>query len=213
MLMRPVLSRPSSPSHLWGLYYKCREVNQSLPLLQSLFLSLLTGPLSAKIHSLWVTPRRFFFLLCSAFSYLFIFWPCHVACRILVPQPGTSAVKAWSPNYWTARKFPLPSYLKTSFSMSNFHRSLPKNDYVLMNHTCGCVINELLWYLCHLSVLGGTTIKYFFYCGKIHIILKLNILTIIRCTTMALVHTHHPYLVPEYFYHPTPNINTQKPTH
>ena len=32
------------------------------------------------------------------------------ACGILVPQPGIeprpSAVKAWSPNHWTAKEFP-----------------------------------------------------------------------------------------------------------
>ena len=42
---------------------------------------------------------------------LFIFWLCCRACRILVPQPGIepgpSAMKAWSPNHWTSREFPL----------------------------------------------------------------------------------------------------------
>ena len=33
----------------------------------------------------------------------FAFWPWHMACGILVPWP--SAVKAWSPNHWTARDF------------------------------------------------------------------------------------------------------------
>ena len=35
------------------------------------------------------------------------FWPCHVACRILLPRPGIEplcrAVEAWSPNHWTTR--------------------------------------------------------------------------------------------------------------
>ena len=45
------------------------------------------------------------------FIYLFIylFWPHRVACRILVLRPGTepgsSAVKAPSPNHWTVREF------------------------------------------------------------------------------------------------------------
>ena len=43
------------------------------------------------------------------FIYLFI-WPRGVACRILVPQPGTEpvppAVKAQSLNHWTARELP-----------------------------------------------------------------------------------------------------------
>ena len=38
------------------------------------------------------------------------FWLRHRACGILAPQPGIeprpSAVKVWSPNHWTARKFP-----------------------------------------------------------------------------------------------------------
>ena len=41
----------------------------------------------------------------------FLFWPCCTTCGILVPQPGTEpellAVKAQSPNHWTAREFPL----------------------------------------------------------------------------------------------------------
>ena len=39
----------------------------------------------------------------------FFFWPCHVACRILVPRPGIKlgppAVEAQSPNHWPAREF------------------------------------------------------------------------------------------------------------
>ena len=42
-------------------------------------------------------------------------WPCRTACRILVPQTGIevkpSAMKAWSPNHWTAREFPSISAL------------------------------------------------------------------------------------------------------
>ena len=41
---------------------------------------------------------------------LYFFWPNYAACGILVPQPGIeprpSAVKAQSPNHWTAREFP-----------------------------------------------------------------------------------------------------------
>ena len=44
-------------------------------------------------------------------QYCFFFFPRHSACGILVPwtgiEPGPSAVKAWSPNHWTARKFPI----------------------------------------------------------------------------------------------------------
>ena len=39
-------------------------------------------------------------------SFLVIYWPCHAACRILIPQPGIKsapcALEAWSPNPWTA---------------------------------------------------------------------------------------------------------------
>ena len=44
------------------------------------------------------------------FKFCFVL-PHHVACRILVPQPGVesrpTAVKAPSLNHWTARKFSL----------------------------------------------------------------------------------------------------------
>lgn len=39
------------------------------------------------------------------------FWPHHLVCRILIPWPGVEpwpvAVKAWSPDPWTTREFPL----------------------------------------------------------------------------------------------------------
>ena len=42
------------------------------------------------------------------------FWPCHVACGILVPGPGTepvpSAVKVQSPNHRTDREFPRKNF-------------------------------------------------------------------------------------------------------
>ena len=46
------------------------------------------------------------------FIYLFIyFWPRHAASRMLVPRPGIEpgalAVKALSPNRWTAREYPV----------------------------------------------------------------------------------------------------------
>ena len=56
------------------------------------------------------------FCFCLGFVCLFVFcsfgffWPCLLACRILVPQsgiePGPRAVKAQSPNHWTTREFP-----------------------------------------------------------------------------------------------------------
>ena len=43
--------------------------------------------------------------------FFFFFQPSNAACAILVPwpeiEPMSSAVKAYSPNYWTAREFPV----------------------------------------------------------------------------------------------------------
>ena len=57
------------------------------------------------------------------FYFLFIFWPCHASCGILVPQPGIepgpSAMKVQSPNRWTARE--LPGYfLKVTLLYSTY---------------------------------------------------------------------------------------------
>ena len=46
----------------------------------------------------------------------FFFWPCRMACGILVPQlgikPMPSAVKVQSPNHWTGREFPKGTILQ-----------------------------------------------------------------------------------------------------
>ena len=46
----------------------------------------------------------------SIYVSIYMFWPCRIACGILVPQPGIEpgapAVRAPSPNHWTAREFP-----------------------------------------------------------------------------------------------------------
>ena len=59
----------------------------------------------------------FFFLMFVI--YLFI-WPCRRACGILVPWPGIepvpSAVKAQSPNHWTAREFLIDCFLQAPFT-------------------------------------------------------------------------------------------------
>ena len=74
--------------------------------------------------SMLLSISAFFQLLCSSYVvlifyyfiyliiYLFIyFWPCCMACQILVPQPGiepvSPAVETWSPNHWTTREFPV----------------------------------------------------------------------------------------------------------
>ena len=45
----------------------------------------------------------------SALFLCFLFWLCHTACDMLVPQPGIepqpSTVRAWSPNHWTVKEF------------------------------------------------------------------------------------------------------------
>lgn len=47
---------------------------------------------------------------------LFLFWPQHVACGILIPLPAIelvpTAMKAWNFNYWTTREFPLLLFRK-----------------------------------------------------------------------------------------------------
>ena len=58
----------------------------------------------------------------------FFFWPHRVACGILVPQPGIepgpSAVKARSPNHWTAREFAeMFSFNEVQLISSFFHGS------------------------------------------------------------------------------------------
>lgn len=45
--------------------------------------------------------------------FLFVFWPCCMAGRILVSRTGIEprplALKAQNPNYWTTREFPIHS--------------------------------------------------------------------------------------------------------
>ena len=59
--------------------------------------------------------------------------PHHMACGILVSQSGIEpaplAVKAWSPNHWTTREFPV--------------------DMFLNHHRCP-LAKELLWWMTHL---------------------------------------------------------------
>ena len=63
-------------------------------------------------RSKWICPKItgvFFFFCIKAIYLLFWWWYC-LACRILVPQPGTKsappAVEVWSLNHWTAREVP-----------------------------------------------------------------------------------------------------------
>ena len=62
--------------------------------------------------------------------------PCHVACGILVLQPGIKpwplAVRAWSPDHWTAREFPEVSFF--DYGNLQIMKQLwhSKNDHVLL---------------------------------------------------------------------------------
>ena len=63
----------------------------------------------------------YFCIVLFYFLTFFVFWPCHVACGILVPQPGIKprslAMKAWSPNQ-TIREFPTTSVFSPPFLLS-----------------------------------------------------------------------------------------------
>ena len=78
---------------------------------------------AVKYHQFHVVQSNFFFL------FLF-FWPCHMAFRILVPQPGiepgSPAGEAWSPNHWTPREFPVIfiSYVSCNDLNSSCHWGL-----------------------------------------------------------------------------------------
>ena len=89
------------------------EIEPASPALENGFLS--TGP-PGKAHRLVLqeaVSQGGVLLLWGAVhldvTIFFFFWPCHVACGILVPQPGvesgSSAVKASSPNHWTSGEF------------------------------------------------------------------------------------------------------------
>ena len=55
--------------------------------------------------------RKGLVFLYSFYILKIIFWPCHMACGILVPlleiELGPSTVKVQSPKHWTTREFPI----------------------------------------------------------------------------------------------------------
>ena len=73
--------------------------------------SILTHPLSMNQFYLEILELAFLLL----FLFYLFFWLCCMACGILVPRPRIEpvppAVEAWSPNHWTARKFPDLAFL------------------------------------------------------------------------------------------------------
>ena len=58
----------------------------------------------------------------------FFFWPCQMACRILIPQPGIEpmlpAVEAQSPNHWTTREVPCLYILNRLLSRTDLENCL-----------------------------------------------------------------------------------------
>ena len=56
----------------------------------------------------------FYFFLSFKKLLIFISWPCHVACGILVPQPGIEPmppeVEGQSLNHWTTMEVPGPHF-------------------------------------------------------------------------------------------------------
>ena len=77
--------------------------------------------------------RFYSFVLKAASVYIFFFWSCHTACRILVSPPGIEpvplTVKVRRLNHWTTRELPseelLKAFLKKQFS--------PYLGYEIMN--------------------------------------------------------------------------------
>ena len=67
-----------------------------------------------------------------------LFLPHCAACRILVPRPGPVAVKAQSPNQWTAREFPrnflnVPSVVPLGLGSKGHHNlkaTVPLHTFV-----------------------------------------------------------------------------------
>ena len=63
----------------------------------------------------------------SFFSLFFFFWPCTVACGILVPQPGielsSPAVEAQSLNHWCAQEVPIFFSFFLDFAYKRCHIS------------------------------------------------------------------------------------------
>ena len=70
-----------------GIYYNCRRENLLL-----------------------MVARRWMKHTSWQHGHFFFFWPQHLACRILVPQPGIEpeppAMEVWSPNCCTTKEFP-----------------------------------------------------------------------------------------------------------
>ena len=98
---------------------KCRETVWAWPSVRELSQKLL---LHFPFLFLYLSSRSEAVVICEFKAELAIpiifFWPCGIACKILVPKPGIepepTAVKVLSTNHWTAREFPWPFQLDSA---------------------------------------------------------------------------------------------------
>ena len=70
-----------------------------------------------------------------------------MASKILVPQPGIEpgclAVKAWSPNHWTARKLPATEFFTCPVLSHYFHScSLPSSHKKFISSTMNDLVDS-----------------------------------------------------------------------
>ena len=67
-----------------------------------------------KVNQLCTCVHPCFLFLNSFLCVYLFFWPCSMACEILVPQPGIEplppALEGWSLNHWTTREAPIHSF-------------------------------------------------------------------------------------------------------
>ena len=74
----------------------------------------------------------------KSFALFLSFWPHWTACGMLVPwlgiKPAPSAVRAQSPNHWTAREFPWSTLLINSFPVPSLGFQAGKHNLFLHKH-------------------------------------------------------------------------------
>ena len=98
------------------LFYKLSSIKciQDIPE-NNFFMNLVyTALLNYCLSGKWKCYSAVFFFL----DIFVCFWPDCLTCRTLVPipgiEPGPSAMKVWSPSYWTAREYPLLCFRQKS---------------------------------------------------------------------------------------------------
>ena len=87
-------------------------------------------------------------VLCPHLEILNLFWPRHVACGILVPQPAIEplAVQSWNPNHWTLQGSPLKFFF---FLFLTFEQGAPHVPFFN-----GCHKSRSLTCLCTILITG-----------------------------------------------------------